>query len=72
VQIEHLAQFDVIGKLAAASQQAILFFARKRFAYPVLAVSPGTHLLVLRFLRFEKPSSCARWTAGGGCPYVFT
>ncbi len=48
-QIEHLAQLDVVGKLAASAQQAILFLARKRFAYPafISVVLRRAHCLVL-------------------------
>ena len=46
-QVEHLAQLDVVGKLAPAAQQAILFLARKRFADPVFLVSFGPQLVLL-------------------------
>ena len=34
---EHLVQFDVVGKLAATAQQAVLLLSRKRCAYPATA-----------------------------------
>ena len=33
-QVEHIAQLDVVGKLAPTAQQAVLFLARKWLAYP--------------------------------------
>src|SRR5712671_5184966 len=33
-EIEHFAQLDVVGKLAPATQQPVLFLTRKRRAYP--------------------------------------
>ena len=35
-QIQHLAQLDIICKLAPPAQQAVFFLARKRLPHPVL------------------------------------
>ncbi len=37
-QVEHLAELDVVGELAESAQEAVFFLARKRGAYPALAV----------------------------------
>ncbi len=36
-QIKHLVQLDVVGELAAAAEQTVFLFARKRCAYPAIA-----------------------------------
>ena len=43
-QIQHFAQLDVVGELAAAAQQTVLFFARQRFAYPAFSFDAHTVL----------------------------